>query len=368
MSDISKMNVLIVDDTPFYRKVLTDVLRKLPQIDNIQVATNGESALQKLEKAKYNLILLDVNMPGLGGLETLKKITTLYPHTTVVMLSSENKTATDTTLESLRAGAVDFIEKPTSNDLQENIHSLSKDIKRIITLIHIREKNPPVKKHPIIYPASKITTKPSSPTTIPGPFDLITIGCSTGGPQALSAILPHFPKNTNCPILIVQHMSPTFTTSLAEMLNQVSSLPVKEASHNELALKNNIYIAPGNLHMKILCDHKNPTHPILIQLNDKPKSHEPRPSFDVLLESISNFPEIITLCIVLTGMGSDGMNGISRIPHEKRFCIAQDPITCAIYGMPKAIIEHNLADAIVPLSDIPDRVKTLLSSKNSPLA
>lgn len=366
MPDIPKINVLIVDNTPFYRKIFVDVLRKLPQIDNVQVTTSGESALQKLGIIKFNLILLDVDMPGLGGFETLKKITTLYPNAAVVMLSSENKTATDITLQSLRAGAIDFIEKPTSNDLKEIMLSLSKDIKRIITLIHIHEKTPSVKKLPIPYPPSKAVIKPTPPPAIPGPFDLIAIGCSTGGPQALNAILPHFPRNTNCPILIVQHMPPTFTTSLAEMLNQVSSLPLKEASHNEIAIKNNIYIAPGNFHMKILYDHKNVNHPILIQLNDKPKSNDSCPSFDVLLESISNFPEIITLCIILTGMGSDGMIGISRIPHEKRFCIAQDPMTCAIYGMPKAVIEHNLADAIVPLSDIPDRIKTLLSpNKNA---
>lgn len=362
MTPSSKLNIIIVDASPFYRKALVDIFKKLPQVNNVQLASNGESALQKLEASHFDLLLLDIDMPDLNGFEILKKISALHSPVHIVMMSSQKKATNEIALQALRAGAIDFIEKPTSNNPQENIHSLSESVKRILNLIHIHATTPHSKKDPPVYPNSESPKKDT--LILPCHFNLIAIGSSTGGPKALNAILPHFPKNTNCPILIVQHITPDFTNSLAESLSTISSLPIKEASHDEPALKNHIYIAPGNLHMAIKYHPNNPDNPIILQLTDKPRSLSSRPSFDVLLESISIHPEITTLCIILTGMGSDGLKGISKIHREKRFCIAQDPLSCAIYGMPKAVIEHRLADATLSPEEMPEYIKTLTCYKN----
>lgn len=351
------LNTLIVDDTVIWRKILSDSLTTFSEIKLMGTASNGEIALKKINQIKPDLIFLDVHMPEMDGIELLKRLNVDFPDISVIMMSTDASTSTRATIEALQSGAMDFICKPSSTDLQQNVECLRNEIRSVLRLLEIRYLT---RKMPSTSNLSNITarspiTQPSTPSKeliskeLPKNFSMCVIGVSTGGPDALNKLIPQFPKNFPLPILVVQHMPPIFTKSLAESLNKKSQLSVKEANDNDPVIPGTVFIAPGGKHMVLRVNQGKP----VIGINDEPPENSCKPSVDVLFRSVAaHFGDSGILAAILTGMGNDGLNGVRALKRKKCFCMTQCESSCVVYGMPRAIEEAKLSDRSLPIESI----------------
>lgn len=339
------IKVMIVDDSAFMRKILSDILSEDPLIEVIDTARNGKEALEKLESISPDIITLDVEMPIMDGISTLEKIVNKNYKIPVIMVSSITTEGADLTLKALDLGAVDFITKPTSIF---KLDSLDKKIE-IINKIKVASKvkitsNTFLSTNTVKYKASSTNTFENKKY-----HNVIGIGTSTGGPKALQAIIPNIPADINGSICIVQHMPPGFTKSLANRLNTMSNIEVKEAENDEIIKRGYCYIAPGDKHMLIenLSNEK-----LKIRLTNSEPVSGHKPSVDVLMESISEIRGYNTIGVILTGMGSDGAKGIYNIKQNSGYTIAQDEESSVVFGMPKSAIKKNCIDKILSLDKI----------------
>jgi two-component system chemotaxis response regulator CheB len=336
------IRVLIVDDSPFARKILKDILNEDNEIVVIGEAKNGIEALEKIPLLKPDIITLDIEMPVMNGITTLEKIVNNYSIPVIVVSNLTQKDAA-LTLEALEKGAIDFIEKP------KNIFSLSGKATKVDMINKIKvsaKSNIKCIKKSTIKP---IAINPVIDKDIGDSFEyLIVIGTSTGGPRALKEVLPLLPKNINGSIVVVQHMPPNFTKSLADRLNSLSKIKVKEGEEGDRLKKGHCYIAPGDFHMEVIQKESG----YFIQLNKKPVIKGLRPSVDVLMESVAKIDDIKKVGVILTGMGSDGSNGIIKIKKSKGYTIAQDKESSVVFGMPKSAINTKHIDKVVPLNNI----------------
>jgi two-component system chemotaxis response regulator CheB len=349
------IRTIVVDDTVTYRKIISDILSTLTEIELLGTAPTGSIALKKLAQTPADLVFLDVHMPEMDGVETLKKIRSQFPSVIVVMMSGISSRNTSDTIEALQNGAIDFIRKPDGIDHARNLTQLKNDITAVIRFFELKKNtgNIPNRK---VDPAPIVTLPKSdialpkiriSPTTS---FVVCVIGISTGGPEALSKLIPQLPENFPLPILIVQHMPPFFTNSLAESLNKKSKLKVIEAPENAEITPGTVYIAPGGKHMVV----RNNNGCMVIGHNDGPPENSCRPSVDVLFRSVaSNYGDQGILALILTGMGNDGCSGVRTLKRKKSFCITQSESSCVVYGMPRAVDEAGLSDLSIPLDNIP---------------
>lgn len=348
---------LIVDDTVIWRKILSDSLSSFPEIEVIGTASNGEIGLRKISNQKPDLVFLDVHMPEMNGIELLKRLNESFPDISVIMMSTDASSSTKATIEALQLGAIDFICKPSDSDLQKNIEHLKNDIKAILRLLEVRHFTSK-KINVSIQSKSVVTCKTNeqTPKTLAivnkekiKNFAICVIGVSTGGPDALNKLIPAIPGTFPLPILLVQHMPPLFTKSLAESLNKKSQLSVKEGVENDDIVPGTVYIAPGGKHMILRMLQGKP----VIGLNDEPPENSCRPSVDVLFRSVAaHYNNFGVLAVILTGMGSDGLNGVRSLKRNKCFCITQSESTCVVYGMPRAVDEANLSDLSSPIDSI----------------
>jgi len=371
-----KIRVLIVDDTVIYRKILKDVVSAIDNTEVIGTAPNGDLALRKIEVDKPDLVLLDVEMPVKDGLETLVELKALYPEIGVIMVSGVNERQAAITMEALQKGAIDFVPKPIGNNINTNIESLRSSLTPIISLFQtkktiafVKQNVPvsttarPIERKPIVtIPLAKKVdlVKPTTSTFAPNPkrADVLVIGVSTGGPNALAKVIPEIPADLNVPILIVQHMPPTFTKSLANHLNVKSKIPVFEAEDGQLVEKNKVYIAPGGKHMIIKKDSTNS----VIAITDTPPVNSCKPSVDVLFESVPSVYNANVLSVIMTGMGSDGMNGVKYLKNTGCYSITQTEDSCVVYGMPRAVDEAGLTDESVHLDNLSARIYSLIKN------
>jgi len=323
------------------------------EIEVVATANDGVEGFEKAKSLRPDLITLDIEMPRMDGLSTLKKIMDECP-TSVLMVSSLTTEGAEATLKALEYGAIDFIPKELSF-VNINIIKIKEDlirkVKEIVKQKSVRSRLERLRRSTTLPPAP-VKHSPSRP--IPsGIFKAVALGISTGGPFSLQKILPRFSKAINCPVFIVQHMPPKFTKSLAERLNSMCQLEVKEAENDELVRPGVIYIAPGGFHMKV---RKNLQNEIQIIITEEPSSSLHRPSVDVMMHSVVNMYGKNTLGIIMTGMGKDGYEGITELKRVGGYCIAQDEESCVVYGMPKAINDAGLSDVISPLESISDHV------------
>jgi len=341
------IKVLIVDDSALIRKILTDLLESDDEISVVGTARNGKEALDKIETLKPDIITLDIEMPLMDGLTTLKHIVSRYK-LPVIMISSLTSEGAELTLKALDEGAVDFLSKPT------NIFSLSQtDIKnQIIEKIKSGAKSKffirePVKK------LNKLEETVDRQSEIRGSFDnIVAIGTSTGGPRALQTLIPELPSNINATIVIVQHMPPKFTKSLADRLNSISNIKIKEAEEGDILLKGHGYIAPGDYHLTVVKESNN----LVVRLNQDPQVMGLRPTVDMMMESIANIKGYSKVGVILTGMGSDGTKGIVKMKQSGSYTIAQNEETSVVFGMPKAAIATNSIDVVLSLDKISDKI------------
>ena len=341
-----KIGVLIVDDSAFMRKVLKDIMESAGDIRVLGTAGDGAAALEKVRELNPDVITLDVEMPGMDGMTCLRELQKITD-APVIIVSGLNRDGERATIEALAAGAVDLITKPTALFDIEGEEKRNEIIEKIRMTKGIRRKaggKDAVKDETFPAGGGHEGRKSGLLKT------LIAIGTSTGGPRALQEVLPYIPGNIPAAVLIVQHMPPGFTKSLADRLNTLSGLYVKEAEEGEAVKPGYSYVAPGDYHMKVV---KSPEGALKIKLTREALVNGHRPAVDVMMDSIAEtgFPDVVG--VIMTGMGADGSKGIVNIKKaNKGYIISQDEKSCVVYGMPKAAAKTGVVDEVVPLKKI----------------
>ena len=356
------LKVMVVDDTIFYRKIIKDVLETIPDVEVVGTVNSGALALNRYPSLKPDVITLDVEMPGLNGLQVLEKIKEKGWDVACIMVSSKTHEGSEATIKALELGGFDFVPKHDDTSAQANIAYLSKELTRLLGAVtrqrELRERfskplaPAPLPEEPMVVPAPA-----GKPVERTGNSVVVGIGVSTGGPNALLQVLPRLPGDIGIPILLVQHMPPIFSASLAQSLNKKCALTVKEAEDGERVQPNVVYIAAGGKQMKVRSTENKAR---IIQITDDPPENNCKPSVDYLFRSIAKEYGARSTCVIMTGMGADGKLGSALAKASGGLTIAQNAETCVVYGMPKAVIEAGLADVVAPLERISDEIlKTL---------
>jgi two-component system, chemotaxis family, protein-glutamate methylesterase/glutaminase len=366
-----KLRVLVVDDTIVYRKAVSDILAEIPGVEVVGVAHNGKIAMSKIATLKPDLLTLDIEMPEMNGIEVLSELQSKFPKIGAVMVSTLTTDGGEMTMKALELGAFDFILKPTSKNqadskrlLKQSLLPIVREFKRsrnASTLLSNKGRfNKTTKSvlrkplRPLSAKRSALQTSTEKPAIRRGKSEIITIGISTGGPNALTQMLPMLPGNIGVPIVIVQHMPPVFTKSLAASLNSKCALTVKEAEDRENIQNNTVYIAPGGKQMKLVASTDGQNRQIKIT-NDPPEN-SCRPSADYLFRSVGDYYVGRTTAVIMTGMGSDGTKGLQILKQKGATIIAQNEETCVVFGMPKKPIDSHMVDVIAPLNKIADEI------------
>lgn len=345
---MTPVRILIVDDTIVYRSILRGVIEALPGCTVVGTAQNGAVALEALAKTPADIVLLDVEMPVMNGIETLRAIRERFQDVSVIMVSAANRSAADITIQALELGALDFVPKPETGDPAKSRASLIETLGQIIETHRRSRSAVPGPAH------SPAAASPPPMRVGRSKVDVVTIGISTGGPSALTQVIPALPKDLGVPVLIVQHMPPLFTESLARNLDRQSALAVSEGVEGEVLGAGHVYIAPGGKHMVI---RRRPESGVIsIGVNENPPENNCRPAADVLFRSVAAVYGKNALAVVMTGMGSDGCEGARVIRRQGGMVLAQEETTCVIYGMPRAVIEGGLADEVVALNEVAKRI------------
>ncbi len=349
---MAKIRVLLIDDAVVIRRLVSDVLNSDPAIEVVGTAANGRIGLAKIPQVNPDLITLDMEMPEMDGLETLKALRKTYPRLPVIMFSTLTARGAAATLDALALGANDYVTKPA------NVGSVAAAIERvreelvpkIKTFCRHLTGSPPM-------PAAVSLPRLSAPRAAPSRVELVAIGTSTGGPNALAAVLPGIPADFPVPIVIVQHMPPVFTRSMADRLNAQSAIGVSEAVAGEPLQAGRAYVAPGDYHMAVIHDAAGAR----LRLHQGPPENSCRPAVDVLFRSAAETYQGRTLAVVLTGMGKDGLNGCQAIHDRGGQILVQDEASSVVWGMPGFVARAGLAHQVLPLegmvSEIVRRVR-----------
>lgn len=344
----SKTRVLVVDDSAFMRIALARMINCEPDLEVIASAACGSCALEKIDVLDPDVVTLDISMPGLDGLSTLRRIMKQFPRP-VIIVSASTKKDTEATLAALTAGAFDCVPKHFDPGSLEITESQADLIDRIRAAAHARRNHgttPRSRKPP--------GTEPLERRAIPAMHEIVVIGVSTGGPNALETMLPRFPRDFPVPILIVQHMPVGFTRPFADRLDALCSIGVRQAIQREHLEPGMAYIAPAGLHMRVF--RRAADAKLILSLSSQPHGFPHTPSIDVLMKSVAEVFHDRAIGVIMTGMGSDGAEGMSAIFREGGLTIGQDEATCAVFGMPKVCSELGVLSRILPLSDIPTRI------------
>jgi len=411
---MASYRVLVVDDSAFMRKIFSDLIAADPQFEIAATATNGQEAIEAAKQVRPDVITLDLEMPEMNGLEALEHIMRKYP-TPIIMMSSTSDDGTRETIKALQYGAFDFIRKPSGPNspdiyrvgelLLDKLHAavqarkpVSATDKRSSSALHtylrplqmIKQRELPVsslKHEAALAPEQEKTSKlpkstkrlgslvhkpeefeqpvhaeekaPAIKSTPTANFkNIIVIGTSTGGPRALHEVISGLPGNLAAPVLVVQHMPPKFTHSLAQRLDSFSELHVTEAVQGERVLAGKVYIAPGGYHMKLSRDVQG----YRIELTQEKPCSGHRPSVDVLFESCVPYPELHRHAVIMTGMGSDGVKGMKALMESGgKSAIAEAEESCVVYGMPRSAVEAGITTSIQPLKQIAQSLVTAVS-------
>ncbi|WP_167956856.1 chemotaxis-specific protein-glutamate methyltransferase CheB [Anaerosporobacter faecicola] len=375
-----KKNILVVDDSALMRRLLSDIINSDDRFMVSKVAFNGLEALDYVTTNYRNVdgVVLDINMPKMNGLEFLERISKLNIRLTVIIVSTIAKEGAKETIQALELGAFDFVTKPESfieakgNDFKDRLinclllatgqnHLYQKTIshptlqEQAKNVISVKEKVGSTFVYPDCTrakPKVNMVKKERKPLEKDA-TKLVALACSTGGPKALQKVIPLLPKNLNASFLLVQHMPEGFTNSLAQRLNDMSELQVKEAVDGEEVQKGYVYIAKGGYQMRV----KQQRDRYFLSVTLEAARGGLRPCADIMYESLvdSGYDEIT--CVILTGMGGDGTQGIKKLNENNNiYVIAQDEETCTVYGMPKVIAESGLVDEVVPLEKVAEAI------------
>ncbi len=376
MVETTKLKILVVDDTVVYRKIVSDVLAEIPDIEIVGTAHNGKAALAKISTLKPDLITLDIEMPEMNGLKVLEALKQQESEVGAIMLSTLTLEGGEMTMKALELGAFDFIPKPQDGTMAENRLAVkealapilkafmrSRSIRSILSgktaVKSLRQERTPTKHSPP--PKSQHYKLPNKiPTFRKSKSEIIAIGISTGGPKALAEMLPKIPSDIGVPILIVQHMPPVFTLSLANSLNAKCKIQIKEATNGEPIDANTAYIAPGGKQMKIVAGSDGKKR--IIKITDDPPENSCKPSVDYLFRSVADHYVGRATGVIMTGMGSDGTKGLKKMKETGATIIAQSEDSCVVFGMPREPIESGVADIVAPLDLIANEITKTVKS------
>lgn len=337
------VRVLVVDDSVVMRRMLTSMLEVMPQVEIAGTARDGVEGLRKISQLAPDLVLLDVEMPGPNGIETLKAIRRDHPHVRVVMCSSLTMRGSQTTIDALLAGADDFVTKQSSGHVLVNAQdALRAEIEEKIQRI-FRRKLWPAESAAVVKPPPRVFPRTHRQTV-----EILAIGVSTGGPALLSRLLPLLPADLRVPVVIVQHMPPFFTQLLAERLDKACTLRVQEAQDGMAIEPGNVLLAPGDFHMRL---HRT-TNGCVARLDQGEREQSCRPAVDVLFRSVAEQYGARALTMVLTGMGEDGLRGARILRESGADVLAQDEESSVVWGMPGAVVNAGLASAVLPADDL----------------
>ncbi|MFO0982208.1 MAG: chemotaxis response regulator protein-glutamate methylesterase [Planctomycetota bacterium] len=341
------IRVLVVDDAVVVRRVVADTLAADPDFEVVGTAANGRLALQRLERHDADVIVLDLEMPEMNGLETLLALRRIRPHLPVIIYSTLTEDGAEATLEALALGATDYVTKPSGAG------SLDLAIRRL------KDELLPKLKGLFARPAAAARQTP--PPAPAGRIDIVVIGASTGGPNALAEIVPSFPSDLPVPILIVQHMPPLFTRRLAERLAARAEIPIEEGVACQVVAPARAWIAPGDHHLTVAPQAETVT----LQLNQDPHENSCRPSVDVLFRSVARLYGPRALAVVLTGMGQDGLRGCQELRAAGAQIVVQDQSSSVVWGMPGVVASAGLADQVLPLAEIGPAIVRRVAARRS---
>ena len=353
-NNIKNLRILIVDDSTLHRKLIKEALGTLPETEIVGYATNGNEALLQAETLQPDVITLDIEMPGMDGIEVLSRLQHRNFEGEVIIVSCHTREGAPLTIKALELGAFDFILKPEHTTLDENLKQLRemmapmlaaiarrKELKKLLKGVSVEQEadfdTAAVERNE--WPTSSSSDKSSR---------IIVIGISTGGPKVLREIIPQFPPDLKVPILIIQHMPEGYTSEFAKNLDGISRIAVKEAESGELIQPETVYIAPGGRQLKVGMG----TFGRIILITDDPPENNCRPSVDYCFRSVAKLYGAEAIGVVMTGMGSDGAIGSQLLKRCGAKIIVQDEATSVVFGMPKSVIDSGVADMVCPTNQI----------------
>jgi two-component system, chemotaxis family, protein-glutamate methylesterase/glutaminase len=357
------IRVMIIDDSALVRRIAADILTSDPEIQVVATAAQAEFALPKLAKEHPDVITMDMEMPGMGGLEAIRRIMSTTP-TPIIVLSAHAQKGAELTLQALDLGAVDFVLKP-SNSLSGGIPAVAKElIEKVKNAARIEFKGPvisdvPRERAPLPVPEAPVRMAP--PSREGGEFELIAIGTSTGGPVALKSVLTRLSGELPVGVVVVQHMPPVFTKAFADRLNSCCAVAVKEAENGDAILPGRVLLAPGNYHMTVSRFGLEPR----VLLNQEENVNGHRPSVDVLMHSVAVEYGARALGVIMTGMGKDGAEGLHELRKRGGHVIAQDKESSVIYGMNREVVQNGDAHEVLPVDGIAARIQERLRGRTA---
>lgn len=354
-----KIRVLIADDSAFMRKVLHSILLAEPGFEVAGEARDGREAVSQSESLKPDVITMDINMPHLDGLQATEQIMSTNPRP-IVVVSSESKEGAEITLKALQLGAIDFVAKPNSGvdlDMSSVRDELVRKLRVAAKVRVVRTASRTKVAHEVAssgprtepgvtpVPKAESARGAAQPAKSNGKFPLVVIAASTGGPATLMKFLPAFPREFPGALLIVQHMPGTFTSQFSQQLSEACAIRVKEAEAGDILAPGTAYICPGSHHMRVSATGR-------VTLDDGPRILGYRPCADVTLESTAEYAGPLSIGVVMTGMGNDGVRGAQAMKSAGGYIIAQDEATSVIFGMNAEAIRNGVVDRVLPIEDI----------------
>ncbi|MFO0569035.1 MAG: chemotaxis response regulator protein-glutamate methylesterase [Polyangiaceae bacterium] len=345
---MTKARVLIVDDSVVIRRLVSNALADQPEIEVIGTAATGRIALARVPQINPDVIVLDVEMPEMNGLETLSELRKTHPRLPVIMFSSLTEKGATVTLEALARGASDYVTKPThAGSVTQSLERVRDElVPRIHALTGRREL---AAAPPVFVPVKSESPRPLSPIRPrSGPVDVVAIGTSTGGPNALADVFTALPPGFDTPVVVVQHMPPVFTRLLAERLSARCPLDVKEGFDGAEVVAGTAWIAPGDFHMTVRREGTR----VFLATNQEPPENSCRPAVDVLFRSVASVYGPRALGVVLTGMGQDGLRGSESMHDAGAQILAQDEASSVVWGMPGFVARSGMCEAVLPLSQV----------------
>lgn len=355
------MQILIVDDSALFRTMLQNVIRDLPDCHVCGTASTGEQALEAIAKLSPDIVTLDVEMPGMSGIDVLRELRRRRARCRILMVSRLTEAGAQITTDALLEGAFDFILKPSGAALQQNRQLLSDAL--AARLAAIRQQ---LTDRTALLATSSRTTPPASRAARPAisaqPPAIIVIGCSTGGPDALATLIPDLPHDLSVPVIIVQHMPSGFTHSLAKRLNEASEVHVSEACDGDLLAPGKVFLARGGLQLQLVADADSK---VLIRLTEDPPENFCRPAVDYTLRSAAAIYGPRTVAVILTGMGNDGAAGCRMVNESGGHVVVQHPEGCTVYGMPRAALRTGSVHEELKLPEIAPRLAALTTNHDA---
>ncbi len=345
---MERVEVLVVDDSAFMRRAITSMLEAEPDISVVATARSGEEAVAKALQLEPDVITMDVEMPGMGGLEAVRQIVARR-RIPIIMVSALTREGAETTFTALDLGAVDFIAKPDAAYV--NIRDVARDLVAKVRTFGRRQAPP---RAPVQRPALPLEAPP--PVRVArGPFSCVAVGTSTGGPVALSRLIPALPANFPMPLVVVQHMPLGFTKPLADRLDAQSKLHVVEAAGGEPLRPGEVLVVPSGRQPALR--RRKDTVELELHPDDGRSLHVP--SVDILTSEVAEVYGPAAIGVILTGMGQDGVQGLRRLKARGGYVIGQDESTCVVYGMPRAAARAGLVDRELPIDAIPQALVEL---------